>query len=393
MLKLELLKDLSPEELVQLIFDEINNLKSEMSLDDASKKKIASSNLEAQLLYQEWKQKRDKRIADNAVDPLQACGVINSAIGYGRNLQMIPYDAIDNFINFFDGFPERFGILLTSPIALLATLEMINRGLFTCSLAGKWFTTGQIPQWSHSVIDRNNGYNIGATVRYNGVMYESIIDNNKIVPSAGSLVRDDKWIISPLEFPIGRVIFSPSPTADRGFLLANGANISKTTYYNLWHYAFNKYIVVSVDEWNNGQQGLFADVDSDTFRIPDLRGLYLRGANAGSGRDPRRGDETGNLKSGNVLSHNHPASSPEHNHDASQDNHKHEYDADRGSYVLPHDGDTKVFAISYGARQTGGANPVPAVHIGNRAVTVNVGNTGADQNSVNDIAYTIQIKY
>jgi hypothetical protein len=262
-------------------------------------------------------------------------------------------------------------------------------------MASKWYTTGQVPQWSQTVLDRNGGYNIGATVQLNGVFYTSLVNHNMAQPVHGSLLDYINWKVADIQFPLGRAVFSPNPNADDGFLLANGATLAKADHWNLWKYASHTGCVVTPDQWNAGYIGFYADVSADLFRIPDLRGRYLRGANEGTNNDPRRTPtEVGTYKTGDILQHNHDASSPEHNHDASQDDHHHKFDSAKEVAQTGGGGSVHNFVDGYTTNDTtnvtGGP---PAVHIGNRAVTVNVANKGTDQNSVNDVAYTIQIKY
>ena len=74
--------------------------------------------------------------------------------------------------------------------------------------------------------------------------------------------------------PAGAVIFSASSTLPAGYLKANGAAISRTTYSALFAAIGTTYGV------GDG---------STTFKLPDLRGEFLRGFDDGRGVDSGRG--------------------------------------------------------------------------------------------------------
>lgn len=398
------IQEMSPEDLVIQMMSEIELLKKACKQDEESQKILDQILAKEKVELFEYAKRIKENLQANTVDPLTPCGNILSAIGWGDGtINQIPYEYTDDYLNFFSAFPLRFGLLLlNNPQALPVTLLMMNRGLYTCSLAGKWFTSGQIPQWSQAVLDKNGGYNLGATVKYNGVMYESLVNNNMATPVNGSLLDYVNWKLSPLETPVGRVFFSPNANADDGFLIANGATLSKATYWNLWQYAQHIGAIVTIDQWNAGYIGYYVDLGDDNFRIPDLRGRYLRGANSGTNNDPRRtSSEVGTYKAGNILQHNHGVDQTPHNHSDAGHGHTdagHHHDlkvspiaGSGGPHNSPmgngdHQGGDMVLQ-SYANIQTGYASIQ-----GNNA-NIGIQNTGTDQNSVNDIAYTIQIKY
>lgn len=72
--------------------------------------------------------------------------------------------------------------------------------------------------------------------------------------------------------PPGSVMFYMSSIAPTGWLKANGANISRTVYANLW---------AALGFPNTGD-------GSTTFTLPDLRGEFLRCWDDGRGLDPGR---------------------------------------------------------------------------------------------------------
>lgn len=374
------IKEMSPDDLVIHILAEIDKLKKACKQDDESQKILNEILAKEKIDLFEYAKRIKDKLDANDVDPLTPCGHIFSAIGWGDGtISQIPYDYTDDYLNFFSAFPLRFGLLLiNNPQALPVTLLMMNRALYTLSLAAKWYTSGQIPLYSSTTNTRNGGYNQGATVQYNGVMYTSLVNNNTHTPSNDY----QNWKIANSEFPIGRILFSPNANADDGFLLANGANLSKTTYANLWNYAQHVGAVVPINQWQL-YIGFFGDIDGDLFRIPDLRGRYLRSANSGTNYDPRRtSTEVGTYKTGNILQHNHVDAGHTHT-DAG---HTHTISTrvtpqdSADGVVRGYDGvfENEITSTGYANIQTGHAD---------------IQNTGTDQNSVNDIAYTIQIKY
>ena len=87
--------------------------------------------------------------------------------------------------------------------------------------------------------------------------------------------------------PIGTVIYFAASTAPTGYLKANGAVISRTTYASL-------FAVIGTT---------FGAGDGTTFGLPDLRGEFLRGWDDGRGVDSGRA--FGTSQSYEVQSHIH----------------------------------------------------------------------------------------
>jgi hypothetical protein len=96
-------------------------------------------------------------------------------------------------------------------------------------------------------------------------------------------------LLNPLPAtPAGTVTYFAANTAPAGWLNANGAAVSRTIYSTL-------YSVVG-DTFGSGD-------GSTTFGIPDLRGQFIRGWDAGRGIDAGR--IFGNVQQGQMESHNH----------------------------------------------------------------------------------------
>jgi Phage Tail Collar Domain len=89
--------------------------------------------------------------------------------------------------------------------------------------------------------------------------------------------------------PSGTVLFHAGSTAPVGYLVANGATVSKTTYYNLW---------VSL----GGTASPYGQT-LQTFNLPDLRGEFIRGVDLGRGADPGR--TLGSAQDEDFKAHHH----------------------------------------------------------------------------------------
>ncbi|MBB4230021.1 phage tail protein [Rhizobium mongolense] len=109
--------------------------------------------------------------------------------------------------------------------------------------------------------------------------------------------------------PAATVIYVASAAAPSGYLAANGANVSRTTYSRLF---------TSIGTTYGAGNG------STTFTLPDLRGVLIRGLD--SGRSIDDGRTLGSFQDSMNLAHNHGISDPGHGHSGytdSQGNHSH----------------------------------------------------------------------
>lgn len=102
--------------------------------------------------------------------------------------------------------------------------------------------------------------------------------------------------------PTGTIVAFAGDTAPDGWTLCNGTALSRTTYATLYN-------VVGVR---------FGSTAGDNFLVPDFRGRFLRGRDAGVGRDEDRasrtamagggatGDAVGSVQGDMFASHTHP---------------------------------------------------------------------------------------
>lgn len=90
--------------------------------------------------------------------------------------------------------------------------------------------------------------------------------------------------------PVGSVIAFPATSAPTGWLVLNGASLNRTDYPALWAYAQSSGNIVTEAVWAATNTGSFSTGNlSTTFRIPDLRGEFVRGWDNSRGVDIGRG--------------------------------------------------------------------------------------------------------
>lgn len=102
--------------------------------------------------------------------------------------------------------------------------------------------------------------------------------------------------------PSGAVLAFGGTSAPTGYLLCDGSAVNRTTYADLF---------TAIGVAHGSGDG------ATTFNLPDYRGRFLRGRDAGQGRDPdaadrtamasggNTGDNVGSVQTGQYASHNH----------------------------------------------------------------------------------------
>jgi microcystin-dependent protein len=111
--------------------------------------------------------------------------------------------------------------------------------------------------------------------------------------------------------PPGTIIAYGGASIPNGWLACDGSEVGRTAYPGLF--------AAIGTGWGNGD-------GSTTFRLPDLRGRFLRGIDGGSHRDPDRntrtasqaggnvGDNVGSVQTDAIASHTHDVTDPGHDH-------------------------------------------------------------------------------
>lgn len=105
---------------------------------------------------------------------------------------------------------------------------------------------------------------------------------------------------------IGDMVVSGQSTAKPGTLKFNGADISATTYAPLYHWAKHNGVLVASGSWAVGR-ALYRENGDGTFRVPDLRGIFMRSWADGSSTDSGRA--FGSDQAHALQSHTHSAPS------------------------------------------------------------------------------------
>ena len=118
---------------------------------------------------------------------------------------------------------------------------------------------------------------------------------NDISATSGSVTLDGAGVGSPA----GSVIYHAANTAPTGFLKANGAAVSRSTYAALF---------TAIGTTFGSGDG------SSTFNVPDLRGEFMRGWDDGRGIDVNR--VFGSAQADELKSHTHTFNQPNYNNRA-----------------------------------------------------------------------------
>jgi len=111
-----------------------------------------------------------------------------------------------------------------------------------------------------------------------------------------------------LDAQVGQIVFEPRTSVRAGYLKCNGTLVNRADYPALWTYAESSGALVSEEEWQNGLWGCFSVGDDETtFRVPELRGEFIRcWADGREDVDASRG--IGSHQGSQNLSHGHRSS-------------------------------------------------------------------------------------
>ena len=145
-----------------------------------------------------------------------------------------------------------------------------------------------IPYWDgETEYQANKSYVVDPI---SGIVYRCLVTNTNQTVSNPAY-----WDVafSPYEamVPTGSTQMFAGLTAPRGWLIADGTAVSRTTYAALF--------AVIGTTYGNGD-------GSTTFNLPDMRGVIVRGVDRGRNLDPARAQ--GSYQGDLFASHNHPTS-------------------------------------------------------------------------------------
>lgn len=109
--------------------------------------------------------------------------------------------------------------------------------------------------------------------------------------------------------PVGAIVAFATTSAPTGYVKANGVLLSRVTYANLWAHAQASGALVSDATWVTSRPGAWSTGDgATTFRIPDFRGLFMRGFHDGSGTyDSNTATLLGQYRDSQNKAHTHSA--------------------------------------------------------------------------------------
>ena len=105
------------------------------------------------------------------------------------------------------------------------------------------------------------------------------------------ITNGPKDVIVSMPYMVGMVAPFPCRKAPEGWLSLEGQLISRNTYNRLWEVAQDSENIVQDAAWvSAGTYGSFSYGDNiDTFRLPDMRGCFVRGWDNGRTLDNGRG--------------------------------------------------------------------------------------------------------
>lgn len=128
---------------------------------------------------------------------------------------------------------------------------------------------------------------------YNGLTFDASRSNS--IYGNSNTVTPDNWglkiILKALPtppsnaVPTGTILDYTGLNAPDGYLIANGAEISRTTFSQLYQWAVANGLIIPQSSIPTTAHGYFGSGDgSTTFTIPDLRGVFKRSADLSSNR-------------------------------------------------------------------------------------------------------------
>ena len=204
--------------------------------------------------------------------------------------------------------------------------------------------------------------------------------------------------------PVGMCVPFAGGAAPTGWIKANGALISRTTYAALFAYASTQGLVSEAD-WTATSSGRFSVGDgSTTFRLPVTRGVFIRGLDESRGLDASRA--VGTFQDHANASHAHGVTDPKHIHPdfghnhggqtGADGNHNHAYQGWVSTAATAFAGSTLVFAPAPATTGDAGLHahviPLANANLGVAATGIAIQSSGAEGRPRN-VAWPMFIKY
>jgi hypothetical protein len=196
----------------------------------------------------------------------------------------------------------------------VATSKLADGSVTNPKLAANSVTSAKIADGQVTSAKIADSQVTSAKIADGQVMSIDIADGGiQSVDLAASVITSDKVATGAIDYaklaaavqqslcPVGTILPYAGDNAPAGWLLCNGASISRSTYATLYSVVANR----------------FGSVDGNSFNVPDFRGRFLRGRDGGAGRDPDRnarvamngggavGDLVGSVQADGTRSHSH----------------------------------------------------------------------------------------
>ena len=176
--------------------------------------------------------------------------------------------------------------------------------------------------------------------------------------------------------PAGALLAFAGPNIPAGFLLANGAAVSRSSYANLFAAIGTTY---------------GAGDGSTTFNLPDARGVFLRGLDNGRGLDSGR--SLGSYQGDTFASHAHGVNDPGHAHGVYDPGHAHGiYGGSSGSYQ-----GGGAYGASFGNNGNSGAGTTAGngtgIGIYGNGTGISIQANGSGETAPKNLAVNVLIKY
>lgn len=207
----------------------------------------------------------------------------------------------DNFADRADTFLSALPTFVTQTNALAGELNSASVAAINAETSANNAAASAVAaaNFKGSWASLTGALNVPAAVFHDGAIWLLLVNLANVAASEPS-VTNTNWLDITQSKLTGAVEFFATRSAPEGWLKANGAAISRSTYQKLFN--------TIGTTWGAGD-------GSTTFNLPDLRGEFLRGWDDGRGVDSGR--VFGSSQSSQNLSHNHTGtvdSGGTHNH-------------------------------------------------------------------------------
>ena len=188
---------------------------------------------------------------------------------------------------------NNFAIYLTGTLTANVTVAI------PATIGGIWvFSNGTAGPYTVTIATTASGATIQTT---QGLPTLIACDGTNIYyPDYTNIVNIASGIAAQYAAPPGVIIQFAAPTAPSGWVVCDGAAYSRTSYSGLF--------ATIGTLWGTGD-------GSTTFNVPDFRGMFLRGWDAGAGNDLNTPGRTfASYEDSAFTSHNHGGSDLGHAH-------------------------------------------------------------------------------